>query len=185
MTKINDESKLRIAAKFAALPHGVNYNAAKDYRVNGTEAATVKFTTAHMLRYPVITRTIHNNFGTLPTMLYAEESYGQAYVCDFDFEKVVLMGEKRVVLGGHLRVGKRSSGYGYIEHNFSNGKCYRVDVQKTGRIVRRNEVTPDKCNRAGYDACLQLIDFISMILEEEKNYENYVDTHGPTISKPR
>lgn len=169
-----------IGYRVAALVHGANYNAQQDYLQNRDINARSKMDKSETMALNALTLAINDNFPNL-TLEFVEKNKAtnRAYTVNLHFMEVKFIDKQRLVLKGKLDVASKPFGVGTIEFNFNTQEFYRVSYSdKTTRSRRLHTLIVHNS-----DVVNKLLTFISNYLYATEDYENNVDTNGPSPSK--
>lgn len=178
---MNDSKHINeIGYRGAALAHGANYNAQKDYEQKPNINAKVKMGKSENLTLPALSKAIKDNFPSLLLeFIEHNEETNRSYPVDMSFIEVKFLNNERIVLKGNLKVSLKDFGVGTIEYQFNTQKFYRVSYSdKTTRSRKIHTLTPH--NR---EELKQLLSFISKYMYSQEDYQHNIDKNGPTSSK--
>lgn len=169
-----------IGYRGAALAHGANYNAQKEYEQNQNKNAKTKMGKSENITLPALSKAINDNFPSL-ILEFVEhnDETNRSYPVDMTFIEVKYLNNERVVLKGKLKVSLKEFGIGTIEYQFNTQKFYRVSYSdKTTRSRKIHSLIPHNKEELN-----QLLSFISKYMYSQEDYQHNIDTNGPTISK--
>ncbi len=169
-----------IGYRGAALAHGANYNAQKDYEQNQNKNAKIKMGKSENITLPALSKAINDNFPSL-ILEFVEhnDETNRSYPVDMTFIEVKYLNNERVVLKGKLKVSLKEFGVGTIEYQFNTQKFYRVSYSdKTTRSRKIHSLIPH--NKKDLN---QLLSFISKYMYSQEDYQHNIDINGSKSSK--
>lgn len=169
-----------IGYRAAALPHGANYNAMMSKLQNSDSNAVSKMDAANQVRLQAVTQSIHDNFPSLKLHFIERDKANQYYSVEFGFTEMKTMNDDRFVMKGDITISGQQTKQGYIEFSFQQQSFYRVNFYGGGSIRRIYQLMLDNDYE---DTFRELLSFVTNIGYSEKDYENNIDTNGPTLSK--
>ena len=158
-----------IGYRGAALAHGANYNAQKDYEQNQNKNAKIKMGKSENITLPALSKAINDNFPSL-ILEFVEhnDETNRSYPVDMTF-----------ILKGKLKVSLKEFGVGTIEYQFNTQKFYRVSYSdKTTRSRKIHSLIPH--NKKDLN---QLLSFISKYMYSQEDYQHNIDINGSKSSK--
>ena len=169
-----------ITATQAAMIVEPNAAGFRDYIATGSAASEAKANRADLLRLPIITKAIIDNFGNFKIKLVEQNKDNHMwYVNYFVFDCMVLIDDKSCVMKGELSIGGRPYSIGYVRYIFSENKWQRVRCGAALRVTEIAQLEPFAAN-------LPLVNNITMFLKEILEKDRAAAMTGPMISsKPR
>lgn len=178
--EVLNESVDELTYRQAALTHGANYNAQKDYMNTRNPNARSKMGASANLTLKSLSLAINDNFPNL-NLEFVEhnEKTNQSYPVDLRFTNVKYIDNERIVLHGNLTVSLKPFGIGAIEYNFNTKEFYRVSYSdKTTRSRKLHTLIPHNENTIN-----DVLAFVSKYLYSRDEYETNVEINGSTTSK--
>ena len=121
-----------------------------------------------------------HNFPSLKLHFIERDKANQYYSVEFGFTEMKTMNDDRFVMKGDITISGQQTKQGYIEFSFQQQSFYRVHFYGGGSIRRIYQLMLDNDYE---DTFRELLSFVTNIGYSEKDYENNIDTNGPTLSK--
>lgn len=171
---------MEIGYRGAALAHGANYNAEKDYLSNHNSNARIKMNRAEEITLPSLNKAINDNFPNL-VLEFVEQNKNtrRAYGVDLNNITIRYVDNTRCVFQGQLTVANKPFGIGSIEYQFNSGEFFRVSYSdKTTRSKRLHTLILHNETEGKV-----LLSFISQYLYAQEDFENDVNVKGAMPSK--
>lgn len=169
-----------IGYRSAALAHGANYNAQKDYDTNHNDAAKTKMGSSENITLPALSKAIQSEFSNIKLEFVEHNAdTNRSYPVDLIYKSIKFIDKKRVVIMGDLIVSLKEFGTGTIEYNFETQEFYRVSYSdKTTRSRRLH-----KLQEHNIEEIHKFLVFISNYIYSTEDYEHNIDINEPTPSK--
>ena len=168
----------------AAMIVGANAAGFRDYIATSSADSEAKANRADLLRLPIITKAIIDNFGNFKIELVEQNKDNHMwYVNYFVFDCVVLIDDNSCVLKGEISIGGRPYSIGYVRYIFSEDKWQRV---RCGAALRVTEIAPQLEPFAANQSLVNSITtFIKEVLEKEERNRQTAMASPSIPNKPR
>lgn len=139
-----------------------------------------KIALSNNLRFPVLNTTINEKFPGLELHFYETDSGNWTYPIDFKFGEIIYINKKQFVMSCEMLVSLKDKKKGQIEYNFETQKFYDVRFNKA--IRRIYDLRVDK---HFLEETNKFLTYMTSYVYSMEDFENIVDTKGPTLSKKR
>ena len=167
----------------AAVAGGSNAAAFRDYSTTHSAHSEAKMNRADLVRLPLITQAIIDNFGNFKIKLveYNNDNH-MSYVNYFVFDCVVLIDDNSCIMKGEISIGGRPYSIGYIRYIFSEDKWQRV---RCGAALKVSEIAQLEPFAANLPLVNDIVSFLKEFLDKEEKNRAAAMTEPLIPSKPR